>query len=115
MQGKPNQGDTGRVAKFSPPIAPIAALVGTRNNSDMDTQAVEILQTALGLPPNDRAEIAALLLQSLDDGADSDVEADVEAAWAEEIKRRIDSIDSGQATWIPSDQVKREMRELLDG
>jgi putative addiction module component (TIGR02574 family) len=77
----------------------------------MDVQAEHVLQIALGLPESDRAEIAASLLQSLDEGADSDVEA----AWAEEIKRRIDSIDSGQAKLIPWDEAMRSIRERLNG
>jgi putative addiction module component (TIGR02574 family) len=77
----------------------------------MDTQAEHLLQTALGLPPNDRAEIAASLIHSLDDEAD----ADVDAAWAEEINRRIESIDNGQVQLIPWDEVMRSMRERMNG
>lgn len=53
-----------------------------------------------------RAEVAAELLASLDGEPDSDVEA----AWAEEIERRIQRIRSGQAdgrSWA-------EVRERLD-
>jgi putative addiction module component (TIGR02574 family) len=78
---------------------------------DMDTQAEQILQTALSLHPNDRAEIAATLIQSLDE----QIDADVEAAWAEEIKRRIESIDKCQVQLIPADEVMRGMRERLHG
>jgi putative addiction module component (TIGR02574 family) len=77
----------------------------------MDTQAQQILQTALALPWDDRVEIAESLILSLD----AEKAAEVEAAWAEEIRRRIESIDSGKAKLIPSDKVMREMRELLDG
>ncbi len=45
--------------------------------------AQKLLDDALTLPANDRAELAAELLASLDS-----VEADVEAAWAAEIARR---------------------------
>lgn len=77
----------------------------------MDTQADHILRTALSLDPNDRAEIAASLIQSLDPQQDEDVEV----AWADEIKRRIESIDKGQVQLIPSDEVMRSMRERLNG
>ena len=77
----------------------------------MDTQADHILRTALSLDPNDRAEIAASLIQSLDPQQGEDVEV----AWADEIKRRIESIDKGQVQLIPSDEVMRSMRERLNG
>jgi putative addiction module component (TIGR02574 family) len=77
----------------------------------MDTQAEQLLQTALTLSPNDRAEIAAQLLESLDGEPDQDVEA----AWAAEIKRRIDQIDRGEVELIPAEEVMRSMRERLNG
>ena len=77
----------------------------------MDTQAEQILQSALSLPPDDRVEIAESLILSLDDTR----AAEIEAAWAEEIKRRIDSIDKGKAKLIPWDEVNRSMRERLNG
>ena len=40
---------------------------------------------------------------------------DVEAAWGDEIKRRLDSIDRGEVTMIPADEVMRELRERLHG
>ena len=72
----------------------------------MDIQAEHVLRTALALNPNDRAEIAATLIQSLDDEADEDVEL----AWAQEIKRRVEALDTGQAQLVPWDEVRRAMR-----
>lgn len=47
------------------------------------TNARKLLEDALALEPNDRAQLAAELLASLDD-----VEEEIEAAWAAEIRRR---------------------------
>jgi putative addiction module component (TIGR02574 family) len=55
--------------------------------------AEKVLTIALGLPEHDRAEIAARLLESLDD---SDSEG-VDEAWAREIERRCAALDSGEA------------------
>jgi putative addiction module component (TIGR02574 family) len=77
----------------------------------MDTQAEHVLQTALSLDANERAEIAATLIASLD----PQQAEDVEAAWAEEIKRRIESIERNEVQLIPSDEVMRSMRERLSG
>ncbi len=77
----------------------------------MEVQAEHILQTALSLPVNERAEIAASLIESLDGQADTDVDA----TWAKEIQRRIDSIDKGQVQLIPWDEMIRSMRDRLHG
>ena len=49
----------------------------------MTTNAQKLFEQALTLGANDRAELAAQLLASLDE-----VEPNVEAAWAAEIERR---------------------------
>jgi putative addiction module component (TIGR02574 family) len=77
----------------------------------MTTQADDILQTALSLAPVDRAEIAASLIASLDPQAG----AEIDAAWADEIKRRIDQIDRGEVQLVPADDVLRSMRGRLNG
>jgi putative addiction module component (TIGR02574 family) len=77
----------------------------------MGNQAEHILETALNLPLNERAQIAATLLQSLDQPSD----AETEKAWADEIQRRIQEIDDGRVTLIPWDQVMRSMRSRVNG
>ena len=42
-----------------------------------------------------------------------EVDPQVEAAWDEEIKRRIEEIDSGKATLIPAEDVFAEVRRLI--
>jgi putative addiction module component (TIGR02574 family) len=49
----------------------------------MTSEAQKLLNDALTLPLNDRAQLAAELLASLDA-----FEAEIEAAWAAEIERR---------------------------
>lgn len=70
-----------------------------------------ILQSALGLPDTDRAEIAAILINSLD----TETDEDADEAWAAEIKRRIELTDRGESTLIPWDDVIQEMRQQRDG
>jgi putative addiction module component (TIGR02574 family) len=77
----------------------------------MDAQAENVLRTALSLDATDRAEIAASLIQSLDSQRDEEVDA----AWAQEINRRIDSLEKDEAELIPSEEVMRSMRERLNG
>ena len=77
----------------------------------MDTQAQQILQSALSLPPDDRVEIAESLILSLDE----ERAAEIEEAWAAEIKRRLDSIDKGDVKLVPWEEALRPMRERLNG
>jgi putative addiction module component (TIGR02574 family) len=51
----------------------------------------DLLAEALELPMDERAKIAAELLDSL-----GDAEGDVEAAWAEEIQRRVAAVRAGE-------------------
>ena len=77
----------------------------------MESPTHEILQSALSLPQSERAELAASLIRSLD----TQVDADADAAWAAEIQRRVESIDNGQVTLIPWNDVIAEMRDRTNG
>ncbi len=68
----------------------------------------ELSHKARTLPPEDRVRLAEELLASV-----QEPDAEVDAAWAEEIKRRIAEIDSGKAKLIPADEVFAEVRRLL--
>jgi putative addiction module component (TIGR02574 family) len=56
-----------------------------------------ILRQALSLPPAMRAALAGSLIDSLDDVPDETAEA----AWAEEIQKRLDEIRSGRVRLVP--------------
>ena len=77
----------------------------------MNPQSQQLLQTALALSEADRAEIAATLLYSLD----PEMEADVDAAWAAEVQRRIESIDNGEVKLVPWADVLRTLRDREHG
>lgn len=77
----------------------------------MDTEYQQLLRSALALPEADRAEIAASLINSLD----TKVDDGVDEAWADEIQRRIESIDDGDVKLVPWNDVMREMRGRTHG
>ena len=79
-----------------------------RYNHRMTTDRA-ILRTALELPDKERAELALRLVESLD-GEPSN---DVEAAWAAEVKHRVDAFRRGEARTRPAVDVFREARERL--
>jgi putative addiction module component (TIGR02574 family) len=65
------------------------------------------MEAALRLPESERADLAARLIDSLDPGADDDAEA----AWSEEIRRRVDDLKNGRVRSIPWDEVRRMLDE----
>ncbi|MCD4749539.1 MAG: addiction module protein [Thermoanaerobaculales bacterium] len=68
----------------------------------MVDQAKHLLDEALQLPEAQRAEMAAVLLRSLE-GLE---EEGVEQAWSKEIERRLAEIDAGEVEMVPWDQVR---------
>lgn len=71
-------------------------------------QANELLKQALELPLDERAKMAAELLESL-----SDAEEGVEEAWASEIRNRVAALRAGElesTDWrLVLDEVEREV------
>lgn len=59
----------------------------------MSSKLAEITQDALRLPHNEQLRLARTLLEKSEATGD----AEVEAAWEDEIERRIKSIDAGLA------------------
>ena len=77
----------------------------------MDERAEVLLRDALNLPEELRAEIAGRLLESLEPSAD----AEVEAAWREEVARRIAAIDAGEVELVPWEEVRDRLYAKLSG
>lgn len=77
----------------------------------MTQEARELLQKALALPDNERAELAGNLISSLD----ATVDPDVDAAWQAEVMRRLHEVQSGKAGTIPWEEVQQKGRTLLHG
>jgi len=68
----------------------------------MTRRASELLQKALSLSEEERAELACSLIESLD-GAVGEA---AEAAWNQEIARRVEDLDTGKAKAIPWEEVR---------
>ena len=77
----------------------------------MTGSAHELLQKALSLPDNDRAELAGNLLASLETRHDPDVDA----AWQQEVARRFHEVDSGKVKTVAWDAAFKKGQSLLDG
>ncbi len=65
--------------------------------------SVEQLEAELlQLPIGERARLAERLITSLDE------EAEVEAAWSDEVQRRLAAFDAGEAVSFPAEEVIAE-------
>ncbi len=80
----------------------------SRYNFPMSPKAQELLEQARQLPPDEQEWLAEFLLIK-----DERVAADLESAWGDEIKRRLDEIDSGAVKMIPGDEVLARMDARL--
>jgi putative addiction module component (TIGR02574 family) len=78
----------------------------------MSSRSQELLREALALPLDERADVAAELLASLDDAGAEDPAA-VEAAWAAEIERRARRVMAGKTSGIPWEDVRRRAEAEL--
>ncbi|HEX2188275.1 MAG TPA: addiction module protein [Longimicrobiaceae bacterium] len=67
---------------------------------------------AMELPPRERAQLVRRLIASLDH-ADEEDPAEVERAWEEEIRRRLDEYRSGSAKTVPASEVFAKARAQL--
>ena len=75
----------------------------------MTTLVEELSRKALALSPGERVQLAEALLATV-----QDVDAEAEAAWDEEILRRIVDIDSGNAKLIPAAEFFADFRRLIE-
>ena len=66
---------------------------------------MELFKQACQLPEKDRAELAGLLLESLE----TEPDPGVEQAWAKEIERRVAELDSGAVKTVPWETVKAKL------
>jgi putative addiction module component (TIGR02574 family) len=77
----------------------------------MATKPDDLFKSALELDDKQRAELAALLIESLDDPGESGVEA----AWRVEIERRMRELDSGATEAIGWSEARKHLYARVNG
>ena len=87
---------------------------GVANTMATNLTRHEIIASALQLPLAERKRIVEVLQESLidetiDHGPEEPAD-EVEAAWSDEIARRIADIDSGRVKTIPADEAEKMIR-----
>jgi putative addiction module component (TIGR02574 family) len=78
-------------------------------NGAVTEQASNLLQKALTLSEEERAELACSLIDSLDPTVDEGAAS----AWDQEIARRISDLDSGRAKTVPWEEVRGRLASKL--
>jgi hypothetical protein len=77
------------------------------------TRLETLMAEALELPERDRAAFAARLLRSLEPDDEPVTVEEWEAAWGEEIERRVQQIRSGNVELVDGDEVLKAARARL--
>jgi len=77
----------------------------------MNQETAKLFKDALKLPPELRAALAGSLIESLDHKIDEDAEA----AWADEIARRLEDFDSRGVKGIPWPTARKAILGDSDG
>lgn len=72
----------------------------------MTQKSQVVLEEALKLSPNERAEVVEQLIASLEEAP----ETDVEQAWQEEVQRRLQQVERGEVKTIPWEEVQQRLR-----
>jgi putative addiction module component (TIGR02574 family) len=75
----------------------------------MSDLVIELSKKAQMLRPEERAQLAELLLDSIHQGSDRTVED----AWDEELQRRIDEVDRGVATLVSAEDAFAQVRRAI--
>jgi putative addiction module component (TIGR02574 family) len=73
----------------------------------MRSTVEDVESAAMQLPRAERARLAERLIASLDE------DTEIEQAWAEEIRRRVEELRSGAVQPIPGEQVFAELKDLF--
>lgn len=76
----------------------------------MSRTFAELWKEAAELSEHDRADLAGLLIESLDGEPDEGVDA----AWAAEIERRVADVEAGTVKTIPWDEVRQRLLDRLN-
>jgi putative addiction module component (TIGR02574 family) len=76
----------------------------------MSPEVSDLLKRALALSVDERAALANTLLDSLEDAGDT-----VQAAWDEEVARRIEDLKAGKAVTVPWEELHRELLAMVNG
>jgi putative addiction module component (TIGR02574 family) len=76
----------------------------------MNDRVLAIVEEARKLTSQERRELVELLEAEL---ADEGTPEEIEAAWVEEVERRIAAAERGETAFVDADEVLTRMRQLI--
>jgi putative addiction module component (TIGR02574 family) len=79
----------------------------------MAPEAAELIKAGLALDPDERAVVANRLLASLHHDHGGDDQVAVDAAWRDEITRRLDEFQDGSVTPVDADEHYAQLRARI--
>jgi putative addiction module component (TIGR02574 family) len=79
--------------------------------TSVSDEARRILEAAMRLSDAERAALAAVLEDSVGDGASLE---EIEAAWIVEAEREHEDLRAGRTTTVPWQEVRREMFDMVE-
>jgi putative addiction module component (TIGR02574 family) len=79
-------------------------------NNAMSPEVADLLKCALALPVDERTALANTLLDSLEESDRS-----AQAAWDEEVARRMQDLQAGKALTVPWEDLPQELLAMLNG
>jgi putative addiction module component (TIGR02574 family) len=81
----------------------------------MNKRVTAIIEEARKLTPEERLDLLDLLhVEFADDEAAAGTPEEIEAAWLEEVERRVERHDRGETTSIGSDELFAQIRQRLN-
>ncbi len=91
----------------------VDAIRHSRYPGKVSAQARQVLEEALRLPVDERADVAAELLRSLDDAESSLPSEEIERRWIEEINRRAERAVRGESIGRDANEVLSTVQSKL--
>ena len=79
----------------------------------MSPEVSDLLKRAMALPMEERAALANTLLDSLEAPDDPVPDSSIEAAWDEEVERRMSDLKAGKAVTVPWEKLHRELLAMV--
>ena len=79
----------------------------------MNKRVESILEAARALTPEERGELLARLLHEFDEDDADGTPEEIEAAWADELQRRVEKFERGETIATSAEEVHARIRERL--
>ncbi|WP_437946338.1 addiction module protein [Sorangium sp. So ce296] len=86
-------------------VPPLCAAAASATLLAMSLPAEELLDQAMKLPESERRVLALRLLESVGDESPEEVER----AWVEEARRRLDDVRAGRSQPVPWEEARRRI------